>query len=129
VNDANIRESDFARWYNLTMADMAKKHSDAYEKMGEAVLFAELAAGQPNFKCSLMTGICQPVPGCKEIVNFIKSEAREPTSHWWGSLERDITTIELLDLARKTYFALLLYDGITRYYHTVDVGVRESSPA
>jgi hypothetical protein len=68
------------------MADMAKKHSDAYEKIGEAVLFAELAAGQPNFKCVLTNGICQPMPSCKEIVKFIKSEAGEPTSHCrcWG---------------------------------------------
>jgi hypothetical protein len=51
------------------MADMAKENSNAYKNLSE--MFAELAAGTADLKCTMNTRICQPQASCKEIVNRI----------------------------------------------------------
>jgi len=67
--------------YAQSMADMAKKKSNAYKNLSE-IVFAELAAGIADLKCTMTTRICQPQASCKEIVNHIQTQIITKDGYW-----------------------------------------------
>jgi hypothetical protein len=78
----HIEESAFGGWYVQSMVDMAKKNSNAYKKLNEILLFAELAAGIADLKCTMTTRICQSQASCKEIVNYVQAQIITKDGYW-----------------------------------------------
>jgi hypothetical protein len=81
ANEANIEEPDFSGCVRAIYGRHGQEEVNALKNLSE-IVFAELAAGIADLKCTMTTRICQPQASCKEIVNHIQTQIITKGGYW-----------------------------------------------
>jgi hypothetical protein len=100
----NMVKSNTTQWYPQFISDVAINNPGPFLNRGEAAIFGYEALNEFEFQCSIYHEGCTVKPSCEKTIQA--TEANNP----------DKPTPEVLDLARKAHFSMLLMYSLAEDY-------------
>jgi len=100
----NMNNSRVDEWYQNFINEEALKQPALFIGRGEVAFFGEVGWNDFNFQCSIYFQGCKRLPKCEQVVKFVEGD------------NSNTTTLEILDLSRKIFFAAQQIHSIANDY-------------